>query len=324
MKRKLKKIKDHIYWPIRNLCVSWAQYNNPRILADILYRDVFHNWIDWKNPKTLNEKINWLAFYTDTTLWSLCTDKYSVRNYVKEKGLEHILIPLYGMWEKPEDIDFNTLPDKFVLKTNNGNSDIIVVTNKDKIDKNRIIEKLNKSGAGKFIGSAQPHYLAIKKCIIAEELLETNSPLGIIDYKIKVFNGNAFCIGTWANRVPMTNTGDFGLYDLEWNPLNHWIREKKNNNIEIPRPHHLKEMIEYAEILGKDFEQVRVDFYEINDKVYFGELTFTSAAGRDNDYTDEALLEMGNQIKIDFSKKIKRKWNLNRYRDIYEISKSKQ
>ena len=114
----------------------------------------------------------------------------------------------------------------------------------------------------------------------------------------------------------MTNTGDFGIYDLDWNPLTDWISNKAMNHVHIPKPECLDKMLEYAAILGEDFEQVRVDFYEIDGKVYFGELTFTSAAGRDNDYTDEALLKMGQQIKLDFSKKIKRHWDLTPYKNL--------
>ena len=314
----INKIKDPIYWFLRNHYVEWAKFHNPRRLADILYHDVFHKWIDWKNPQTLNEKINWLAFYTDTSLWSTCTDKYAVREYVKSKGLEHILIPIYGKWDKAEDIDFDSLPEKYVLKPNNGNSDLIVVTDKSKLDKQDAINRLNHSGAAKFIGSAQPHYLPIKPCFIAEKLLETTNPLGLVDYKFKVFNGKPYCIGTWANRIPMTNTGDFGIYDLDWNPLTDWISNKAMNHVHIPKPECLDEMLEYAAKLGEDFEQVSVDFYEIDGKVYFGELTFTSAAGRDNDYTDEALLKMGQQIKLDFSKKIKRHWNLTPYKKLLQ------
>lgn len=310
------KIKEPIYWFIRKHYVEWAQYHDPRRLADILYRDVFHRWINWRNPQDINEKINWLAFYTDTSLWSKCADKYAVREYVKSKGLEHILVPLYGKWEKPEDINFSLLPDKFVLKPNNGNSDLIIVTDKSKLNQVEAIEKLKHSGAGKFIASAQPHYLFIKPCIIAEKLLETENPLGIIDYKIKVFNGKPYCIGTWANRKPMTNIGDFGIYDLDWNPHYDWISNKAMNHVAIPRPQHLHEMLKYAAILGKDFEQVRVDFYEIEGKVYFGEMTFTSAAGRDNDYTKEALLEMGHHIKLDFNKKIKKHYNLTKFKSL--------
>jgi len=312
MKNFLLRMKDFFYWTIRKCFVNWAQYHDPRRLADILYRDVFHHWINWKDPQTLNEKINWLAFYTDTSLWSTCTDKYAVRDYIKEKGLEHILIPLYGKWEKAEDIEFESLPEKFVLKPNNGNSDLIVVTDKSAINKEEIIAKLKHSGARRFIATAEPHYFAIKPCFIAEKLLETDNPLGLVDYKVKVFNGKPFCIGTWANRTPMTNTGNFGIYDLDWNPLNHWMSDKSKNSVAIPKPQHLDEMLEYAAILGQPFEQVRVDFYEVYGKVYFGELTFTSASGRDNDFTDEALLEMGKQITLDFSKKQKRKWNLKK------------
>lgn len=305
---------DSIYWFLRKKYVNWAMYHDPRRLANILYRDVFHRWINWKNPQDLNEKINWLAFYTDTSLWTVCADKYAVRDYVKSKGLEHILVPLYGKWDRPEDINFENLPEKFVLKPNNGNSDLIVVKDKNKLDVGGVISKLRHSGASKFIASAQPHYLYIRPCFIAEKLLETDCSLGLVDYKVYVFNGRPYCIWTWANRKPLTHTGDCGVYDIDWKPQFQWIRDQSKKHSVIPKPQHLDKMLEYAKILGADFEQVRVDFYEVDGKVYFGELTFTSAAGRDFDFTDEALLELGRKIKLDFSKKIRKHYNLSKFK----------
>lgn len=302
--------KERVYWFLRNRYTSYIQYYHPRLLADLLYHDLYNKWIDWDNPQTLDEKINWLEFYTDTSLWTKCADKYRVREYVKSKGLEDILIPLYGKWDRADEIEFDKLPNKFVLKPNNGHTDLIIVKDKSKLCRKKAVEQLSLSGADQFLKSAEPHYLYIKPCIIAEMLLETDNPLGLVDYKIKVFNGRPFCIGTWANRTQMTDQGDFGIYDLDWNPKYEWISAGSMNNTLIPKPKRLDEMLEYATILGRDFEQVRVDFYEVDGRVYFGEMTFTSSGGRDTDYTSEAQLIMGQHIELDFSKKVKRHWNL--------------
>lgn len=274
-------------------------YRNPRKLASILYYDTFKKHINWKNPKDLNEKINWLAFNTDTSLWSLCADKYRIREYIKEKKCDELLVKLYGKYDSAKDIDFDNLPEKFVLKPNHGYGNVIIVKDKSQIDKEDIIKQLQEAIDTPWgYETAEPHYLRIKPCIIAEELLEMNKSYGLVDYKVWCFNGKPYYIFTGSNRNVVTHEVIFNLFDLEWNRLDNYMSSKYRNNVYVPKPVHLDEILRYAEVLSEPFPIVRVDFYEVSGKVYIGELTFTSNMGRMDFYTEEALLKMGNLVNL--------------------------
>lgn len=276
---------------------------NPKKLADFLYYLNFKRHINWAAPRDLNEIINFLAFNTDTTLWTRCADKYAVREYVKEKGLSNILIPLYGKWDKAEDMNFENLPSKFVVKTNNGYGDAFIVNDKSTIDINKIKKRMSEALNLKFgIESAEAHYTKIKPCIIAEKLLETKNETGLVDYEVWCFHGKPYYIFTCSNRDLNTHHADFNLYDLQWNCIDDKAIVKSiRNSIRLPRPKNLTEMLYYASILSKDFVQARIDFYNIDGCIYFGEITLTSQAGRMNYFTDSFLEEMGEKIRA--------KWN---------------
>ena len=268
----------------------------PQKYADILYQQSFGYKIDWHHPRDLNEWINYLAFKTDTSAWTKLADKYRVRDYIKEKGLAHILVPLLAKYDSPNDIDFAKLPNQFVLKCNNGSGDIIIVKDKTTIIPAEIKKQLTNALHSKFgLESAEPHYLKIKPCIIAEEYLPSTG-ISIIDYKVWCFNGQPYCIFTGSNRIPHKHTVDFNVFDLNWNRMDFHMTAHYKNNIYVPKPNHLNEMLSYAKILSKGFPQVRIDFYEVNDKVYFGEMTFTSNCGRMDYFTPEFLKIMGAQI----------------------------
>ena len=113
----------------------------PKLLVTILYRIAYGKWLDWKHPKTLNEKINWLKFNSDTSLWTILADKYRVRDYVKNKGCDELLVKLYGIWESPDEIDWNALPNQFVMKTNNGCGDVRICRDKGIIDREECRQK---------------------------------------------------------------------------------------------------------------------------------------------------------------------------------------
>lgn len=267
----------------------------PKLYADYLYQQIFGKRISWRKPLDLNEKINYLAFYTDTTNWTKLADKYEVHNYVKAKGLAHLLNPIYEKWDSVEEIDVTNLPKAFVLKTNCGSGDTIVVRDKERIDIFEVKRHFNEVLKHRFgIDGAEPHYLKIKPCIFAESLLPGN----IVDYKIWCFHGNPYCILTVSNRNTIEHSMDLNYFDVQWNRRNECISEHYRNSVIVEKPKNLSMMLEYATILSKGFPQVRVDFYEIGNQVYFGEMTFTSAAGRMDYYTEETLLDMGNQIKL--------------------------
>lgn len=169
----------------------------PATLTKIYYKDKMHKPLNLKNPKDLNEKIQWLKLYSDTSMWPVLADKYRMRQYVADHKLGHMLTKLYGVWERTEDIDFNSLPEKFVIKLNNGCGDAIIVKDKSKIDERAIQKKMRIALKKRFgVDSCEPHYLKIPPRIIAEELLEDPSvssfSRSLVDYKLWCFDGVPF------------------------------------------------------------------------------------------------------------------------------------
>ena len=299
--------------PILNvICrpVIWiAQFvgrNYPETLVKVRYWARFKRRLNLNNPQTLNEKILYMSLRTDTTLWTRLADKYAVREYVEECGLADILVPLYGHWENAHEINFNQLPNSYVLKTVQGSGDIIVVKDKNIVDTERIRQQIEKSSKVKY-GELEggKHYMRIKSAIIAEELLindedSTKYSNSIIDYKVWCFNGNPYYIMTCTNRKG--NGVELQMYDTDWIPHETYIKQSTHykSGAIIPTPPKLDKVLEYSKILSKQFPVVRVDFYNIGGKIYFGEMTFTSLGGLMDYYTDEFQEMCGNLIDINY------------------------
>ena len=267
----------------------------------------------WKDPITLNEKITWLSLYSDTRKWSELADKYEVRKYVENVcGLKY-LTKCYGVWNHEDDINFESLPQSFVIKCTHDCGSTIVVNNKYSLD----ISELKKSIKGhlqKKFGyeTCEPHYWRITPRVMAEELLvDTHSDYSksLVDYKIWCINGRALFVFVCYDRNVHSDKKEessdhYAIYDLyslpNWEPirenLSDWYR--KGTHRDIPRPENLEEMIECAEKLSKGFPQVRVDLYNIGGKIYFGEMTFTSNCGRMTCYTQEFQEKIGRLVKI--------------------------
>lgn len=272
---------------------------NPKILANLAYKSRFHKDIDWDNPKDLIEKIYWLQFNSDTTLWSKCADKYKVREYVAEKGLKNILNELYGVYDKVDEINWDTLPNQFVLKWNNGSGQVLIVKDKSKLNINatkKILSQWLTSNYG--YEGAQLHYTRIKSCIIAEELLintiDTNKSL--TDYKIWCFHGKPNFILVVYDRVG--ENYKLSAFDLEWNNISKQVldHDKKHyGGDDVSKPNSLDDMLEMSKTLSSEFIEVRVDFYEINQKPIFGELTFTTGYGN---YSYECYCKLGEYIDL--------------------------
>ena len=294
-----------------NLVASFAPgiENKIRYLYALIFpkkysKRVYFNFtgkkLDWNNPTDFNEKIQWLKFYSDTSIWSDLADKYKVREYVEKCGLSHILNDLYAKFDNVKDIDIADLPDSFVLKMNNGCGNVFIVNDKKTTNNAEIKEFFKPKMNYKYgVLSSEPHYLKIKPCIIAEKLLlndlTISSPL--IDYKIHFFNGKAKYIKVCINRNLLNSICDFLLYDLDWQPKNNCLT-KDMSSIQVPKPKSLPLMIKAGEILAKPFPFVRVDFYEVDGNPIFGEMTFTPAAGIITFFTDEFLKELGGYIEL--------------------------
>ena len=278
-------------------------FQSHKYVASTIYYQRFGKKINWSNPQDINEKINWLKFNSDTTRWTQLADKYLVREYVKECGLEEILIPLYGVWDNAKDIDFAKLPDTFVIKTNHGSGEIIVCKDKSKLDVAHTVKLLNEwmsESYGQYQG--EPHYINIPRKIIAEKYLFENSSYStqsIIDYKFWCFDGVPYYVWVCCNRTRESVYVE--LYDTNWNYLPEksvYTDHYRDNGGKVPKPKNLDKMLSIASVLSKGFPQVRVDLYVCDNIVYFGEMTFTSSGGYMNFYTNEFLNELGNLVKL--------------------------
>ena len=223
-------------------------------------------------------------------------DKYLVRDWVKEKIGENYLIPLLGVWDRAEDIDFDKLPQSFVLKCNHGCHYNIIVKDKSMEDFDTIRKKLNDwlHEDFAFMNGFELQYSQVQPRIIAEEYIE-NANEDLYDYKVFCFNGKAKYIMFLSNRKQKLK---MQFYDLEWN-LQPFVYSFERDETIIEKPDNLAELIECAEKLAADFIQVRVDFYRLNDGAWkFGEMTFTSASGIANWNPPEYDEILGSQIDL--------------------------
>lgn len=283
---------------------SWKQLFNAKfadIIANILgqrvnytirYYSHRHRLPNFKHPKDLSERILASMLSKDFLKYADYADKVKVRDYVKSKGLESILLKQYGAWERAEDIPFDRLPERFILKANNGSGGHVICTDKSKLNIPETIEMMNKTLKGvKHLRNTEPHYLAIKPMILAEELMGDGSVLPV-DYKFHCIKGkiaDAFIV------CEREEGAKYCTLDKNWNPLPYTLPEYEPKQIP-PKPEHLKELVEIAEILSADFEFVRVDLYDFEGKVYFGELTFSPWGGVMNSYTTEAIELLGKKF----------------------------
>ena len=287
--------------------------NNPKRAINLQWLYNYGKLFPWKTPKTLDEKIQWLSALTDTNMWTLCADKYEVRQFVERKGYGDILIKNFGVWDKVEDIDYDLLPNKFVIKCTHDTGSTYVVE-KGKTNLTEINEKLKKQIETPFgYISCEPHYLKIKPRIVAEDYLEETTDISssLIDYKIWCLNGKAYFGFICYDRHRETNGHIAVTYDVyrldSWKPWRECLSKKYScqNFKDIPEPKNLKKMISIAEDLAIGFPEVRVDFYNIDGSIYFGEMTFTSMCGRNEFYSDETLLKMGDAIDLSTIKTIR-------------------
>lgn len=287
--------------------------NHEMKLVEKFFLQKYGKHIDWDNPQDLNEKINWLKFHIDQHEWARLADKYAVREYVKERGLEKILIPLYGRWDNVYEFmnDFDKLPEEFVLKSNTGAVHVLIFS-KENGEKNAVDKRILKGTVRQWLNekdygllSSELHYQFINNCIIAEQLLKPDEDQlkysqTLIDYKIWCFNGNPYGCLVVLDRQNGNKIHHFAYFDLQWNNRTDLLIDG-TINVSIPKPKNWDVMLEYAKILSKGHPQVRVDFYNIDGDIYFGEMTMTSACGFNGRYSKELLEDMGKNIILDMN-----------------------
>ena len=291
---KENKFKRALVSPFRGLvkCVSKKGY------ISYQYKYITHHKLDWKGLNRYTEKLQYLRLYVypKNDLVSKCAGRVGVREYVKEQGFDELLIKIYGVFDRFEDINFSKLPNQFVLKCSHGCAMNYICYDKSKIDNEQLKKKFNKwlkTNYGKK--TLELHYSKIKPQIIIEELMLENGKLPT-EYKIHVFNGKA------RNLYVVTSRGvdiKYNNYYIDWTPFdgsqfNGW----KKTDYPLKKPSNFDEMVVVAEKLASKFPFVRVDLYNINGKIYFSEMTFTPAKGTLILDDDQCDFEMGKWLDI--------------------------
>lgn len=273
-----------------------------RIYLQIVYFRHFKKFIDFDNPKTFNEKIQWLKLNYRKEEYTNLVDKYRVKQYITKLIGEEYVIPTLGVWNNVDDIDFKSLPEKFVLKCNNDSGGIVICKNKKDFDeakaKSFLKERLKNNGY--WYGREWP-YKNVKPCIIAEKYMEDSISKDIKDYKFFCFNGSMEFFDIDIDRF-IEHRANY--YDRNGNFLpfgKTYCPPDYTKKIEMPK--NLDKMIELAETISHNTVLSRIDFYEIDGQVYFGEITFYPGSGF-SPFTDEKWdYKLGDMIDLPNIKK---------------------
>ena len=270
---------------------------SPLWLVRYLYKRQTGKWYDPRHPQTLDEKLLWLMIYWRHPLKSRCADKYAVRSYVGENGLGHLLTDLLGVYRSGQEIDFDRLPDRFILKATHGSKYNIICTDKGALDIERTRRTLDawlKVDFSKFCGEL--HYASIEPRIICEPFLEDRPGKSLNDYKVYCFDGRAHCTMACTDRTAAGAKFDF--YDREWKSKLAYSKTSLLADRDVPKPDAYEEILEASERLSKPFPFVRMDFYSVKGRAVFGEMTFTPNGSIDSFMTDLAQTTMGNLIRL--------------------------
>ena len=305
----LKNNKTEIPYAIfRNMTkLGLTKVLTDKIYLKIAYRLAIGKSLNLENPRTFNEKLQWLKLYDRQPKYITMVDKYRVRKYIADIIGEEYLIPLLGVWENAKDIDFDTLPNQFVLKCNHDSGSIIICKDKSQLDKKSIVRKLNKAlkNTGYWFGREWP-YKNVKPCIIAEKYMIDAESKDLLDYKIHNFNGVPKVILVCSKRFSEKGVCE-DFYSPEWIKLDLKRPNHPTSDEKIDKPDELVEMLKLAKIISSKLPFARTDFYIVNKKLYFGEITLYPAAGFDKFSPEKWDEILGGWIKLPYYRGINRK-----------------
>ena len=250
-----------------------------KIYLQIKFNRVFKRKLNLKNPQTFNEKMQWIKLYDRKPIYTKMVDKYEVREYIKEKIGEEYLIPLIGLYDKFDDIDFGQLPDQFVIKCTHDSGGLVVCRNKKELDIENAKEKINQSlKKNYFYSTREWPYKNVKPRIIIEKYMEDAKSKELVDYKFFCFDGEPKFIYI-SEGLENHSTAKISFLDMDFKRAKFERSDYKPFDIIPDKPKNFEKMKELTKILSKDITFLRVDLYEINGKIYFGELTFTPCGG---------------------------------------------
>lgn len=288
--------KDYRFLILANR--GFYAYLDDKKYLERMFRIQLGKNLNFENPVTFNEKIQWLKINNRESEYTIMVDKYKVREYISETIGEQYLIPLLGVWDSPDEINFDILPDEFVLKCNhNSGLGMCICKNKSTLNIEKVKQDLsNGLNENYYLLYREWPYKNVEKKIIAEKYMSDQGK-ELQDYKIHCFNGIPKIILVCRDRFSDTGlTEDF--FDIEWNHLNISRENCKHSVDKIKAPKNLKLMLRLARILSENIPFVRIDFYEINGKVYFGEITFFPASGLKKFIPEKWDIDLGNEIQL--------------------------
>lgn len=278
--------------------ISMFRWVPDKIMIKLLYRFKMNKKLDLNNPKTFNEKLQWLKLNDRKDIYTKMVDKYLVKKYVADIIGEEYVIPTIGVYEKFDDIDFDKLPDQFVIKCTHDSGSVIIVKDKSKFDMEAAKKKINQSlKINYYYTGREWPYKNVKPKILVEEYMEDITTGELRDYKVYAFDGKCDYVMLCFDRFK--NETKFIYFDRNWNIKKEFSKDgiRYGDSISINKPNNLDKMFSFASILSKNIPFIRVDFYEINGKLYFGEITFFPSSGFDNsrtkeceEYLDKALI----------------------------------
>jgi len=300
----VKKFPSYIKKLVSNPWILWPYLGGRGLLnwfPDSIYlKGCFRAYmgyrLDLKNPQTFNEKIQWLKLHDRKPEYTQMVDKYAVREYIAKTIGEEYLIPLLGVWDRFDEIDFDQLPDQFVLKCNHDSGTVVICKDKKTFDIDDARKKINAGLTRNFYYSAREWpYKNVKPKIIAEKYMVDESGTELKDYKVFNFNGTPKLIQVDFGRFTEHKRN---LYTLNWEYLNLSILYPTAPDIHIEKPRVLSELLSLSSQLSRNIPLLRTDFYIINEKIYLGELTFHHGAGYEPFYPQDWNKIMGSWIEL--------------------------
>lgn len=289
-------LKKWIIWLKRRGCFAFLP---DKLFYDIIYRIHFRVGINWKEPKTFSEKLNWLKLYDRKPVYKYWVDKYEVRNYIEKTIGSKYLIPIYGVWDKYEDINFDELPPSFVLKCTHDSGSVMFIKDKNIMNHEKTRKFFYKRLKVDFFhySGREWVYKGLKPRIIAEKYMNMSNNNGIQNYKIYCFNGEPRFLQIECG-LTRNNSTKLDFYDFDLNVMPFFRKDHPRLDSDVIKPRHMDEMIAIAQKLSKDVPFLRVDLYEIEDTIYFSELTFYPGSGYVNFYPQEWNNSIGDYLKL--------------------------
>lgn len=262
----------------------------------LMYKIHMGKSLNLDHPQTFNEKLQWLKIYDRNPLYTTLVDKYEVKKYVADKIGEQYIIPTLGVWNHFDDIDFDSLPDQFVLKCTHDSGGLVICRDKSKLNKRAAKEKLEKCLKRNYYWSGREWpYKNVKPRIIAEKYMEDSETSELSDYKFYSFQGVIKAMFIASGRQKGQTKADY--FDMKFKPLP-FTWGYPHTNVLPKKPKNFEEMVKIARILTKDIPEARADFYEVNGKTYFGEITFFDGSGMERFHPESWNKTFGEWLKL--------------------------